>query len=1173
MNKKLNFFTLFLMCLLTFLFVDYVFAGSWTVNNLGTFNEGTYNNTEFDINSVKIKEWSDTERELPHDGITDQWGIDMSGNVLLMHMNENSGTIMDYSGADNDGIYNSTLYSQGGKLNTSIGFDGDNDSINIGNDSSLNLVSNLTISTWLKPTAYVNDGVILGKPHTSQANPYVTYALGYSSDGKNYGLALGDGATQRGCYTDSNTVVLNEWTYITATFNGTQVNLYINGELNKTCMFPSFEINQNTANVLLGDYPFFDNSFDYEGQIDELAIFNKTLTIEEVEKIYNRQSCKYGGGNQGIYTSKILDATGYSKWENISWETEVPYGQELPSNQVLETGNFIRGMDMTGNLGLWHMNESAGNIVDSSGNGNNGTVNGGVAYSQPGKMGTALSFNGSDSYVFIPNHSSLNPEDELTLLAWVNWDIDPALGLSHASIINKYGDNQYRLHHTNSNSAFEFAVRTAPNGDRWVNSVTKPQAGVWYFVVGTYDGSDLKIYVNGNLENTASHGGDLVTSTSDLNIGRRTSNDRFFDGTIDEVAIFDRALSSQEIEDIYKRGVLNLDINVRSCNDNTCDTEIWKDLDDSSPQNLSTNGVSDNQYFQYKFDFDSDDTDFTPQLYDVTVEYNMPPDVPTNTTPADFANNVEINPILFASVFSDPEGDNHIDTEWRVDDDNDFSSPVWTRTAGVGETQTAINDINGTFANELAGETELDYETTYYLQVKYKDDGSNNWSNLSAITSFTTLNQYTIGYDPNGATSGSVPASQTKNHGIDLTLQRNSGSLSKIGYDFNGWNTATDGSGTHFDEEGNFTIDADTTLYAEWTLGICPVVANAATYNVYPICGPATCNSGYRVSEGACVAIGGGGGRGIPSSAYINPKSSLKEGQIIINDNDEKTESQKVKITLNYSDFNPQITGYSLSNDSNFTFTSVDKIEDYEKNGRFWDLCLGQNNSCPDGQYTIYVKFYTKWGRSSDIFQDSITLITKKGGTTSKTGSDSLDCENPKYLTNPIEFGADNNPEDVKLLETFLKTYEGFNLQVDGFYSTEDREIVIKWQEKYADEILKPWGLSKGTGYIYITSLNKIKQIYESLCPNKNDKVPSKEKYIFTRDLYTGMTGEDVKELQKYLNNNSFVLVSEGPGSPGNETEKFGALTRNALINFQIENSISPAVGYFGPITRGVINK
>jgi uncharacterized repeat protein (TIGR02543 family) len=83
----------------------------------------------------------------------------------------------------------------------------------------------------------------------------------------------------------------------------------------------------------------------------------------------------------------------------------------------------------------------------------------------------------------------------------------------------------------------------------------------------------------------------------------------------------------------------------------------------------------------------------------------------------------------------------------------------------------------------------------------------------------------------------------------------------------------------------------------------------------------------------------------------------------------------------------------------------------------------------------------------------------------------------------------------------------------------------------------------------------------------------SAAKYQFTRNLQVGMTGTDVKELQKYLNAQGFLLANSGPGAPGAETEMFGSLTRQALIRFQLSKGISPAVGYFGPITRAFVNR
>lgn len=88
-----------------------------------------------------------------------------------------------------------------------------------------------------------------------------------------------------------------------------------------------------------------------------------------------------------------------------------------------------------------------------------------------------------------------------------------------------------------------------------------------------------------------------------------------------------------------------------------------------------------------------------------------------------------------------------------------------------------------------------------------------------------------------------------------------------------------------------------------------------------------------------------------------------------------------------------------------------------------------------------------------------------------------------------------------------------------------------------------------------------------TLCRYEKSETQS-QTYTFVRDLDVGMTGEDVRELQKTLNALGFVITQEGPGSPGLETDLFGALTRAALVRFQQARGIVPAAGYFGPLTR-----
>lgn len=80
-------------------------------------------------------------------------------------------------------------------------------------------------------------------------------------------------------------------------------------------------------------------------------------------------------------------------------------------------------------------------------------------------------------------------------------------------------------------------------------------------------------------------------------------------------------------------------------------------------------------------------------------------------------------------------------------------------------------------------------------------------------------------------------------------------------------------------------------------------------------------------------------------------------------------------------------------------------------------------------------------------------------------------------------------------------------------------------------------------------------------------------KVTLLRNLSKGMSGADVKLLQKALNARGYIVAASGAGSSGNETTYFGSATTAAVIRFQIAESIKPAVGYVGPLTRGALGR
>ncbi len=199
-------------------------------------------------------------------------------------------------------------------------------------------------------------------------------------------------------------------------------------------------------------------------------------------------------------------------------------------------------------------------------------------------------------------------------------------------------------------------------------------------------------------------------------------------------------------------------------------------------------------------------------------------------------------------------------------------------------------------------------------------------------------------------------------------------------------------------------------------------------------------------------------------------------------------------------------------------------------------------------------------------------VITSKSSTRNPVSGSGVACVASVYPTKPIKLGAQNDPEQVKLLEQYLNAYENAKLPVDGIYSAQDRSAVILWQEKHASEILTPWGETKGTGYIFTTSLKKFKSLFLAQCqketPNiKSDTPLAVLPIALTRDLEKGMRGEDVRSIQTTLINKSKGVARKALLKAG-ASGYFGNITRAAVIEFQKAQHITPALGYVGKKTR-----
>ncbi len=201
-----------------------------------------------------------------------------------------------------------------------------------------------------------------------------------------------------------------------------------------------------------------------------------------------------------------------------------------------------------GLVGWWRFDEGSGIVAgDSSGNNNNGTINGAAWVA--GRYGSALSFNGVSNNVAVPNNSLLSPST-LTIEAWFN---PSTVAPSSQQIVGKQNVyNEYRLILFGSticgqiyDSSHEYTVSSAASG-------VFAQTGIWQLVTMTYDQTNLKLYVNGILVNTLPLSASINHNTSPLTIGSNNAGIYYFSGSIDEVRLYNYALSASDVQSDFQ---------------------------------------------------------------------------------------------------------------------------------------------------------------------------------------------------------------------------------------------------------------------------------------------------------------------------------------------------------------------------------------------------------------------------------------------------------------------------------------------------------------------------------------------------------------------------------------------------------------------------------------------
>jgi fibronectin type 3 domain-containing protein len=217
-----------------------------------------------------------------------------------------------------------------------------------------------------------------------------------------------------------------------------------------------------------------------------------------------------------------------------------------------------------GLVGAWAFDEGSGTTVaDQSGKSNNGTITNATWVTQ-GKFGKALSFNGTNAWVTIPDSSTLDLTTGMTIEGWVK--PTTSSGWQTAMAKEQPGNLAYGMY-ANTNLNKNEAEVYVNGASRSVNGTGQLPVGVWSHIAATYDGSMLRLYVNGTQVAQLAQTGSIITSTNPFRIGGNGIWSEYFNGLIDEVRVYNRALSAAEIQN---------DMNVSVTPDTTPPTIVTK---------------------------------------------------------------------------------------------------------------------------------------------------------------------------------------------------------------------------------------------------------------------------------------------------------------------------------------------------------------------------------------------------------------------------------------------------------------------------------------------------------------------------------------------------------------------------------------------------------------------
>ena len=473
-------------------------------------------------------------------------------------------TAYDRSGNANNGTLTNGPTRAIGKIGQGLSFDGSNDYVNVSDNANFDLGGkNFSISFWFKANEDLNTigdiwsdrRSILQKGVDSIGLANGAYQIFFEGDVDTVLIEFSNGANWFNAQTAKTSWDANTWYHGVITHNQTTMSWYIDGILDSQTTRTE-TIQNNNDSLRIGR--FDRNAWSWTGLIDDVRIYNRALSADEIKRLYRI------GATLKINTSINNDSlanglVGYWSMNAPDVAGTTAYDRSGNSKNGSTLGQDISAQGL---VGWWKLDEGTGTAAgDSSGNGNTGTLAASPStptWTTSSKIGQGLSFDGSNDYVTMGNPSSLQLSGAISITAWVYLD---AVAAQNGRIISKFvtGAKSYELSSDDNPGVGLLSMLVSGDGTATVEaseSTTLPLKS-WQFVTGVYvPSTSITVYRNGVQvgQNTTSIPASLANPATNFQIGDRTTTNYPWLGKIDDVRIYNRALSGDEIKRLYNLG-------------------------------------------------------------------------------------------------------------------------------------------------------------------------------------------------------------------------------------------------------------------------------------------------------------------------------------------------------------------------------------------------------------------------------------------------------------------------------------------------------------------------------------------------------------------------------------------------------------------------------------------